>query len=342
MMSRACWCVLFLMSLVCSLLVWATEDTGNQEAERLDALAKIVQNEQEDIKQRIQALKELIRNNDPRGQIWPHFVYHKGVSAAEVINIMHLLKNYRYRETKDDLLNVVTDTRLILGIRVPAAQALAAWGDKRVITPIMDMMIKQADVDRWFREKLIDALGDLQDPSTEVFLLGIMTNPAYSGWEQAAAAEALVKLGNKMAIDFVFSIYDKSGGEDEIYPFDRLTRTIAYIGGDRAIEALSRQIRRLPHEVVEVIKAMRQIGGPKVVPPLLQIAEDSYTHEPHVRIAAIEALIEQLNLMSSAHKQRLITVIRGITAEVMSGWPQFISHIENLKKSAQARGLKID
>ena len=208
MMSRAYWCVLFFVSLVCSLLVWATEkDIGSQEAARLDALAKIAQSEQEDIKQRVQALKELIRSNDPRGQIWPHFVYHRGVSEAEVIDIMYLLKNYRHRETKDDLLNVVTDTRLVLTIRVPAAQALAAWGDKRVITPIIDM-IKQADVDRWFREKLIDALGDLRDPSTEVFLLGIMTNPAYSGWEQVAAAEALVKLGNKMAIDFVFSIYD--------------------------------------------------------------------------------------------------------------------------------------
>jgi len=341
MMSRAYWCVLFFVSLVCSLLVWATEkDIGSQEAARLDALAKIAQSEQEDIKQRVQALKELIRSNDPRGQIWPHFVYHRGVSEAEVIDIMYLLKNYRHRETKDDLLNVVTDTRLVLTIRVPAAQALAAWGDKRVITPIIDM-IKQADVDRWFREKLIDALGDLRDPSTEVFLLGIMTNPAYSGWEQVAAAEALVKLGNKMAIDFVFSIYDKSGGEDEVYPFDRLTRIITYIGGDRAIKALSQQIRRLPHEVVRVIAAMRQIGGPKVIPPLLQIAEDSY-HELHVRIAATEALLEQLNFMSSAHKQRLIKVIREITAEVMSGWPQFVNHIENLRKSAQARGLKID
>lgn len=342
MAARVGWRLFLLFVITCIPFVCAAkgDDEESQKTKRLDALAEIAMNEQEDIKRRIKALLELIHANDPRGQIWTHFVYHKGVSASEVIDIMHLLKNYCHRDTKDDLLGVVTDERLILGIRVPAAQALAAWGDKRVLKPIMDM-IKRSEVDRWFREKLIDALGDLREPSTEAFLLGIMTNPAYSGWEQVAAAEALVKLGNKMAIDFVFSIYDKSGGEDEVYPFDRLTRIITYIGGDRAIKALSQQIRRLPHEVVRVIAAMRQIGGPKVIPPLLQIAEDSY-HELHVRIAATEALLEQLNFMSSAHKQRLIKVIREITAEVMSGWPQFVNHIENLRKFAQVRGLKID
>lgn len=38
-------------------------------------------------------------------QIWPQFVYRKGVSAAEVIEILELLRNYCYQDTKDDLLS---------------------------------------------------------------------------------------------------------------------------------------------------------------------------------------------------------------------------------------------
>lgn len=340
--TRIGWRLFLIATIACTFSVCTVngDDAGSQEIERLDKLAAIVMNEQEDIEQRIEALLELIRNNDARGQIWPQFVYRKGVAAAKVIEILELLRNYRYRDTKDDLLDVVTDARLILGIRIPAAQTLAAWGDKRVLAPIMDML-KWPDLCPYSREKLIDALGDLRDPSTEGFLLSIMTNPAYSGRERVAAAEALVKLGNKKAIDFVFSVYDESGGEAEVYPFDRLTRIITYIGGDKAIKALSRQIRRLSHEVVQVIAAMRQIGGPKVIPPLFQIAEDT-SHEIHVRITAIEALLEQLNQMSLIHREKLISLIRKMDIEVSRYHPHFAESFKKLKASARAKGLKID
>ncbi len=319
------------------------DKVGQERIAELDTLAKISIDERIDIKIRLKALMKLIRANDPRGQIWPKFIYRKDVSSGQVIEILCLLRDYRYRDTKDDLLDVLNDTKFIPGIRVLAAQVLAAWGDKRVLKPIMDM-IERTVLDAGLLERLLDALAELKDPSTEQFLLSIMTNEAYSGRERVAAAGALVKLGNKKAIDFVFSVYPLSGGEAEVYPFDRLTHIIGLIGGDRAIEALSRAARGrlLPHETVVVIKVMRQIRDHRFIPPLFDVAEDSRNHEIHVRIAATEALLEQVERMSTGDRSRLASLIRKIINDIILDYPHFAEYIDHLKKQVHAKGLKID